>query len=98
MPPININSAITEYSKVASNAAEAVTLIAEHGGRLGLMIYNGSTAILYCRIDGNATTSDYSFAIPANSLYEMPQGYFTDKVTGIWASENGSAFITQIRK
>ena len=95
MPAINLNSSDTTYTSVASSAT-VVDIVAENGNRVGLMIFNDSTAVLYLRIDGAATTSDYTIKLAAGAFYEMPRGYFTDKVTGIWAAENGSAKITEI--
>jgi len=96
MPPINNNNAITSYAKVASSAT-VVDLVAENGNRVGLMIYNASTANLFIRIDADASLTDYAIKITSNGYYEMPLGYFTDKVTGIWDAANGFAYVTEIR-
>jgi hypothetical protein len=95
MAGINLNSSDTVFTTVASSAT-VVNLVAENGNRVGLYIHNASTAILYIKVDGDATTTNYTVLIPANALYEMPRRYFTDKVTGIWASVNGQANITEI--
>lgn len=95
MPPINLRNSTTTYSSV--NASTNVqTLVVENGSRVGLMIFNASTANLYLRIDADASTSDYFVKLPSNALYEMPRNYFTDKVTGIWDAVDGSAKITEI--
>lgn len=94
---INTKNAITAYADIPSDAADAVTLVAENGNRVGLIIFNDSSAILYLLIGGTATTANFSFKLAAGAMYEMPYEYFTVKVTGIWASENGSAKVTEIR-
>lgn len=96
MPPINFTNANTNYEKIAASAT-VVDICAEHGSRIGLMIYNSSTSSLYCRVDGTASLTDYSFIVPPASSYEMPIQYYTDKVTGIWGAANGHAFVTEIR-
>ncbi len=95
MPAINLNNATTTYAKIAASAS-VVDLIAENGNRVGLFIANNSTNILYIRIDADATTSDYTFALASNTIFTMPLNYFTDKVTGIWDGTNGFARVTQI--
>ncbi len=97
MPPINTNNASTSYTKVTSSAT-VVDLVAENGRRVALMIYNKSTAALYIRIDANATLTDFTLIIPSESYYEMPIGYYTDKITGIWVAANGYATVTEISK
>ena len=95
MPAINLNNSDTVYATVTSSAS-VQTLIAENGNRVGLYIHNASTAILYIKVDGDATTSNYTAKLEAGALYEMPRNYFTDQVTGIWASANGQANVTEI--
>lgn len=95
MPPINTKNNVTTYAKITSSTS-VQDLIAENGNRVGLFLYNSSTQPLYVRIDADATTSDYTFIVPSNSLYEMPYEYFTDKVTGIWPSVDGFVTVTEI--
>lgn len=98
---INTNNAISTFTIVASSTDPTV-LVAENGNRVGLYIYNNSSAILKVLIgslpeDATMTSADFSFALAAGASYEMPLGYTTLKFTGIWASENGSANVTEIR-
>lgn len=96
MPPLNFNHSGTAFAKIASSTT-VQDLVVENGHRTGLYIYNNSTANLFVRIDGDATLTDFSFMIPANTLYEMPNSYFSDRLSGIWATANGFAHITEIR-
>ena len=95
MPPINLNSDQTNYQNIPSSTS-AQTFVADNGNRVGLMIYNNSTANLYIAVNFTATTSDFSIKMAPNGYYEMPRGYYTDEVTGIWDAAEGSALVTEI--
>lgn len=96
---INNNNAIIEYNTVNSGEGGVVTLVAEHGNRVGLQIYNAAgTNNLYVRWTGDASTDDYAFKLVAGALYEMPLSYTTAKLTGIWDGDGqGVAKVTEIR-
>lgn len=96
MPPINLKNATTVYTKVAASLT-AVPLVAETARREGLYIYNDSTGILYIRVDGDASSTEYTIRIPSQGFYEMPANYFTDAVTGAWDVANGYAHVTEIQ-
>lgn len=94
----NYINATTIFTSIDADNSEAQVLAAESGKRVGLIIFNGSSNNLFCLIDGDATTSNYSFKLAANTYYEMPKEYFTDKVTGIWDGTNGAAKVTEIKR
>ena len=72
------------------------TIIAANPKRLGLLIYNDSSAILYLRYGtGTAVSTDMSVPIGANTLFEEPSGY-QGAITGVWASAAGTARITEL--
>ncbi len=79
-----------------NSSASAVTLLDERKGRKGFRIHNASTAILYIKYGADATTSLYTALVTANGgTYECPFQY-TGIVTGIWASVNGQANVTEL--
>ena len=82
-------------SSVASSAS-SVTILAANTARRGASIVNTSTAILYLRIGGGTATATtgHSVQMAANTYYEVPFGY-TGAITGIWASANGQANVTE---
>ncbi len=95
---INNNNAIVEYNTIDSDT-EAVVLVAEHGNRVGLLVYNDSADNNLLVLWGaTATTSDYSFKIAKGALYEMPLSYTSASLTGIWDGDGeGAAQVTEIR-
>jgi len=82
-------------TSVASSAT-SVSLIAANTARRGVSIQNTSTSILYILVGGGTATATtaHSVQIPSNGYWEAPYG-FTGAVSGIWASANGSANITE---
>lgn len=82
-------------TQVASSAT-TVVLVAANTNRKGLYIYNDSTAILYVAFAGTASTSVYSFQLPAQGFYEMPAPIFVKTISGIWTAANGNAILTEL--
>jgi len=88
-------SGTATQSSVASSAS-SVTILAANTARDGATIYNDSTQILYLLLGtGPASSTVHTVQMAAASYYEVPYGY-TGIITGIWASANGSARVTQL--
>lgn len=79
-----------------ASSATSVSLLAANLARRGASIQNTSTAILYVLVGTTAATvtTAHSVQIPSNGYWEIPYGY-TGALTGIWASANGSANMTE---
>ena len=83
----------TQTSVVA--AAVDTSLLAANAPRLGAIVYNDSTAILYLlAASGVASTTVYTVQVPANGTYEVAFGY-TGAIRGYWASATGNARVTE---
>lgn len=94
-PTVEAISATGTLSNVASSAT-SVTLLASNASRLGATIYNDSTAILYVKLNsGAASATSYTVQVAANGYYEVPSRY-SGAITGIWASANGNARVTEM--
>lgn len=83
------------HSTVASSAS-SVALLAANPARRGASIQNTSTAILYVRMDGDTATATtgHSVQMASNTYFEVPYGYI-GAISGIWASANGQANMTE---
>lgn len=82
-------------SNVASSAS-SVTLLNANSSRQKCLIWNNSTAILYVKLGSDAaTTTSCTYKMISDAQWEVPAGY-TGAITGIWASANGAARITEI--
>lgn len=86
-------SSNTTNAQIASSGT-VVTLKAANTARKGLTIYNDSTAALTVYHGSGASTTQKTIIIAAGAYYEMPFGY-NGIVTGLWASVNGNAYITE---
>lgn len=91
-----LRSSTGTKSNVASSAS-SVTILAANTARKGATIANDSTAILYLDVSGGtASTSSYTVQLASGDYYEVPFGY-SGAITGIWASANGSARVTEFQ-
>ena len=82
-------------TNVASSAT-SVTLLPANSARKKVTIWNNSTAILYVSFSSAASsTTACSVKLIADQFYEVPSDY-TGAITGIWASANGAARISEI--
>lgn len=89
-------SSTATLSNVASSAT-SVTVLAANANRLGAMVYNDSTAVLYLKFGATASTSSYTVQIASLGYYELPTlSRYTGIIDGIWASANGNARVTEL--
>lgn len=82
-----------------TSATGATTLKAANANRVGLIVANDSTAILYVLFGaGTPSATNYSFMIPAKGTtpVDRPITGYTGLVQGAWASANGFAMVTEI--
>jgi hypothetical protein len=94
-PSFQVVSSTATVTQVASSAT-SVALLAANSARNKGMLTNASTAILYVLLgSGTASTTNYSFTVAASGVANLPDG-FTGPVTGIWASANGYAYLTEM--
>jgi hypothetical protein len=87
-------------------ATETKTLKSPRNERIGLSIYNDSTADLYVKLGAGASTSSFTVIVPAAGFYEVsvgdvdddgePTGCYSGIITGVWASVNGYALVTEV--
>lgn len=90
---LRTSGAVT-YTTVASSAT-SVELLAANPQRRKLIIQNTSTAILYVDFTGGTATSTtaHSIQLASNANYTIDN--YTGPVSGIWATANGSANLTE---
>jgi len=90
--------ASTGATTSVASSATVVTLKALNANRKKISIANDSTAILYVLLGaGTVSTTVYSFALAAKSgvAFDRTIEGYTGVITGIWASANGFATITE---
>ncbi len=83
-----------------TSAATSTALVAANTNRKTLIITNESTAVLYIDLTGGtASATSYSVSLGPTASSVSPSftiTNFTGPVTGIWASANGFARITEL--
>lgn len=95
---VAFGGATPTVTSVAS-ATGATTLKAANANRVGLIIANDSTAILYVLFGaGTPSATNYSIQIPAKGTTptDRPITGYTGLVQGAWASANGFAMVTEV--
>lgn len=81
-------------TNVASSAT-SVTLLASNANRLSASIVNDSTQLLYIKCASAALSTSCIVKVASMGYFEVPFGY-TGIITGIWASANGYARVTEV--
>lgn len=81
------------------SATGATTLKSANPNRVGLIITNDSTAILYVLFGtGMPSATNYTFQMPAKGTtpFDRPISGYTGLVQGAWATANGFAMVTEV--
>lgn len=94
--PNSITSSTATLTSVTS-VISSTTLLAANANRLGAFIYNDSTAILYIAYASSASTTAYTVQLASQAFFELPTSPdYTGIISGVWASANGAARITEL--
>jgi hypothetical protein len=84
-------------SSVSATVTANTTLIAADATRVGLTIYNESSAVLTVLMGaGTQSATVYTVQIPANGYYEVPGAMVSLRASGNWTSATGAARITAV--
>lgn len=99
--PVNVapNSILASTATLTNvnGTVSSTTLLAANTARLGALIYNDSTAIMYLAYASTATTTAYTTQVPSQALFELPVAPVYDGIiTAVWASANGAARVTEL--
>lgn len=94
-PIDNVIATVATVTSVASAASNKV-ILAANTNRKAVIFMNNSTAILYLKYGGAATTANFSIKIAAGGTYEMSQYAYLGEIDGIWAAANGAVLVTEM--
>ena len=86
----------TAVQTTVAGSASTGVLKALNAARMGLAVFNDSTANLYLAFAATATTSAFVVKIAAGGYYELPSPVYTGVVSGIWDAANGNARVTEV--
>ena len=87
-------STTANITNVASSVTN-VSLLASNANRLGALITNDGTAVLYIALGSAASATNYTYRVTATSQVVI-DGNYTGAINGIWTVANGSARITEL--
>ena len=88
------SAATGTLTNVAATTA-SVTVLASNAARLGAVVFNDSTAILYLKAGTAAATTSFTVLMGSSAYYEGPFGY-TGIWAGIWTAATGTARVTEM--
>lgn len=96
MAEVKLRSAGEAKLTTVASSATSASLIGANPARKTLIIQNTSTAVLYVKLGGGTATATTAHSIQlASNAYVIIEG-FTGAVSGIWASANGQANLTEL--
>jgi len=96
VPTKEIIASTATLTNVASSAT-SVTVLASNANRLGAMIFNDSTQVLFLKFGATASSSSYTTALGPGAYYELPTAHiYSGIIDGIWVSANGNARVTEL--
>lgn len=86
-------------NKPITSKTTAQVLVAENFLRGEVFISNDSTSILYILYgEGTPSSTNYSLQLPANTngVATLIDDVFSGKISGVWASANGFAYVAEV--
>lgn len=106
--PSVIAVAVTVYSPTSGQfnpsiiavpaSTSSVSLLGANGARKMVTIMNDSASVLYVKFGTTASTSSFTYKVPAQQTLELPSAgvIYTGALDGIWVSAVGNAVITEM--
>jgi hypothetical protein len=85
-------AAVTSPASSATNG----TLLAANIARIGMTVFNDSTATLYMKYGATASLTSFTVQMGPGAYWEMPVPIYTGQIDGIWSAANGNARITEM--
>ena len=79
-----------------SGSATNVTLRASNALRLGLLLFNDSTASCYVKFGATASATSFTVFLGPGAYYELPHPCYTGIVDGIWTAAAGTMRVTEM--
>jgi hypothetical protein len=91
-----VRSATATVSSVTA-AATSTQLLAANTTRVGVQVFNDSTADMNLKYGTAASSTSFTVKLPPAGYWEMPPGVvYTGIIHGIWVAANGAGRITEL--
>lgn len=83
-------------TRVTAAAADTSLLVAT-AGRIGVILYNESTASAYVKYGTGASATSYTVLMGPAAYWEMPSPAYTGALNALWTAANGAMMITELQ-
>lgn len=94
--PVAMGGAANAALTAVPASITSVQLLAPRAGRKGAVIVNDGNATMYLAYADTASAAAYTYKMPPNAVFEMPQPIWAGAISAIWASASGNAVITEL--
>lgn len=81
-------------TSIVSTVGTVVLAVAQ-AKRVSLSVYNASTNPLFLKMGSGAKTTDFTLMMVASGYYEVARPIYNGQITGVWATANGNAYVTE---
>ena len=79
-----------------TSAAADTSLLAANIQRIGVLLYNDSTASCYVKYGTGASSTSYTVFMGPGAYWEMPVPIYTGAINGNWTAANGNMRVTEL--
>lgn len=95
-PAMATSGTATVLTQVAASAT-AVQLRTAQSGRKGFIVANTDTNPMLLKYGTGASATSFTFSVPANTTWVMPEPIYTGAITAIWPTAGaGAAGVTEL--
>jgi hypothetical protein len=77
-------------------AASDTSLLAASASRIGVTLFNDSTATAYVKYGTGASSTSYTVQMGPGAYWEMPAPIYTGALNALWSAVNGAMRITDM--
>jgi hypothetical protein len=95
-----------DVSQVASRATVSAidastiapqTIAAANTSRLGAIVYNDASAVLYLKYGTGASFDSYTVPVAAGATFVLPLPTYTGEIDGVWGTgASGTLYVTEL--
>lgn len=78
------------------SSATSVSILAANAARRQVIVVNESSKTLFLAFAATATQTAYTVSVAGGATYVSPINSYTGVISGIWATANGNARVTEI--
>lgn len=79
-----------------SGSASSVQLLAANTSRKGLIVMNDSTADMLLKFGTTASSTSFTYRVPAGGTLELASPIYTGRIDAIWTAASGAARCTEL--